>query len=68
MGEAQSRVVISCKAASLGSIEAAAAKVGVTSTVLGKVTNGAVKVEGEDWGNISAWKNKYDTAIENKLK
>jgi phosphoribosylformylglycinamidine synthase len=68
MGEAQSRVVISCKAASLGSIEAAAAKTGVTSTVLGKVTNGAVKVEGEDWGNISAWKNKYDTAIENKLK
>jgi len=68
LGEAQSRVVISCKAASLGSIEAAAAKTGVTSTVLGKVTNGAVKVEGEDWGNISAWKNKYDTAIENKLK
>ena len=68
LGEAQSRVVISCKASSLGSIEAAAAKVGVTSTVLGKVTNGAVKVEGEDWGNISAWKNKYDTAIENKLK
>jgi hypothetical protein len=25
-------------------------------------------VDGEDWGNISAWKNKYDTAIENKLK
>jgi phosphoribosylformylglycinamidine synthase len=35
---------------------------------MGKVTNGVVKVDGEDWGNISAWKNKYDTAIENKLK
>jgi phosphoribosylformylglycinamidine synthase len=35
---------------------------------MGKVTNGVVKVDGEDWGNISVWKNKYDTAIENKLK
>ena len=68
LGEAQSRVVISCKAASLASIEAAAAKAGVEITVMGKVTNGIVKVEGEDWGNISTWKNKYDTAIENKLK
>jgi phosphoribosylformylglycinamidine synthase len=68
MGEAQSRVVVSCKAASIASIETAAAKAGVEITVMGKVTNGAVKVDGEDWGNISTWKNKYDTAIENKLK
>jgi phosphoribosylformylglycinamidine synthase len=68
MGEAQSRVVISCKATSVAAIEAAAAKAGIAATVMGKVTSGAVKVEGEDWGNISTWKNKYDTAIENKLK
>jgi len=68
MGEAQSRVVVTCKAATLASIEAAAAKAGVEITVMGKVTNGTVKVDGEDWGNISVWKNKYDTAIENKLK
>jgi phosphoribosylformylglycinamidine synthase len=68
MGEAQSRVVVTCKAATIASIEAAGAKAGVEITVMGKVTNGAVKVDGEDWGNISAWKNKYDTAIENKLK
>jgi phosphoribosylformylglycinamidine synthase len=68
MGEAQSRVVVSCKAASVASIEAAAAKAGIATLVMGKVTGGVVKVEGEDWGNISAWKNKYDTAIENKLK
>ena len=67
MGEAQSRVVVSCKAASVASIEAAAAKAGIATFVMGKVTGGAVKVEGEDWGNISTWKNKYDTAIENKL-
>ncbi len=68
MGEAQSRVVVTCKAATIATIEAAAAKAGVEITVMGKVTNGVVKVGGEDWGNISAWKNKYDTAIENKLK
>jgi phosphoribosylformylglycinamidine synthase len=68
MGEAQSRVVVTCKAATIATIEAAAAKAGVEITVMGKVTNGVVKVDGEDWGNISAWKNKYDTAIENKLK
>ncbi|MFN6245439.1 MAG: phosphoribosylformylglycinamidine synthase subunit PurL [Chitinophagaceae bacterium] len=68
MGEAQSRVVVTCKAATIATIEAAAAKAGVEITVMGKVTNGAVNVDGEDWGNISVWKNKYDTAIENKLK
>ena len=68
LGESQSRVVVSCEAASLSAIEAAAAKSGIPATVIGKVTNGAVKVEGEDWGNISVWKNKYDTSIENILK
>ena len=68
LGESQSRVVVSCEAASLSAIEAAATKAGIPATVIGKVTNGAVKVEGEDWGNISVWKNKYDTSIEIKLK
>jgi phosphoribosylformylglycinamidine synthase len=34
---------------------------------LGQVTSGAIKVDGKDWGAIDAWKNKYDTAIENLL-
>jgi phosphoribosylformylglycinamidine synthase len=55
MGEAQSRVVVSCKEATLASIEEAH-KAGIAATVIGKVTGGVVKVEGEDWGNISAWK------------
>ncbi|MFN5987373.1 MAG: phosphoribosylformylglycinamidine synthase subunit PurL, partial [Chitinophagaceae bacterium] len=57
MGEAQSRVVVTCKAATIATIEAAAAKAGVEITVMGKVTNGAVNVDGEDWGTISVWKN-----------
>ena len=68
MGEAQSRVVVSCDAASLSVIEAAATKAGLKTTVIGNVTNGTVKVEGEEWGSISVWKSKYDTSIENKLK
>ena len=67
LGEAQSRVVVSADAASVAAIEAAAAKHGIKTTVLGKVTTGAVVVEGENWGSIADWKNDYDTAIEKQL-
>jgi phosphoribosylformylglycinamidine synthase len=67
MGEAQSRVVVSCTSAQLASIEAAAKKFNIDFTVLGKVTEGAISVDGENWGSITSWKNSYDTSIENKL-
>ena len=67
VGEAQSRVVVSINAENLVSIEAAATKYGIKTTVLGKVTSSDVIVEGENWGAITAWKNDYDTAIENQL-
>ena len=67
MGEAQSRVVISCTNSQLATLEAAAKKFNVEFTILGKVTDGQILVEGENWGNITSWKHKYDTAIENKL-
>jgi phosphoribosylformylglycinamidine synthase len=67
VGEAQSRVVVSTDATSVAAIETAAAKHGIITTVLGKVTNGAVIVEGENWGSIADWKNDYDTAIEKQL-
>ena len=34
---------------------------------LGTVTSGAVTVGGQAWGNITDWKEKYDTAIETLL-
>jgi phosphoribosylformylglycinamidine synthase len=34
---------------------------------MGKVTDGSISVDGENWGTIASWKNSYDTAIENKL-
>jgi len=67
MGEAQSRVVVSCTTAQLASIEAAAKQLNIDFTVLGKVTDGTITVDGENWGTIASWKNSYDTAIENKL-
>ncbi|MGI9139266.1 MAG: AIR synthase related protein, partial [Sediminibacterium sp.] len=67
MGESQSRVVISCDAASVASIESLASSLGVAVSVLGKVTSSDVVVNGENWGSIADWKNNYDTAIEKQL-
>lgn len=67
LGEAQSRVVISCNADNLDSIQKATVAAGIGFAVIGKVTNGDVKVSGAHWGSIGEWKNKYDTAIEKQL-
>jgi phosphoribosylformylglycinamidine synthase II len=62
-GEAQSRVIVTCSKANVDKIKAA----GVSVTELGVVTDGAIKVNGEDWGSIADWQQQYDTAIENLL-
>jgi phosphoribosylformylglycinamidine synthase len=67
-GEAQSRVVVSCGAEQVALVEQAAAAAGVSVSVLGKVTSGAVQVGAENLGSIQDWKNKYDTAIENLVQ
>jgi phosphoribosylformylglycinamidine synthase len=67
LGEAQSRVVVSCTAENVDAIYDAAKAAEVSFAVIGKVTNGNVNVSGEDWGNIADWKKKYDTAIEKQL-
>jgi phosphoribosylformylglycinamidine synthase len=67
LGEAQSRVVVSTDAASVASIEALANKLDIASAIIGKVTNGTIQVNNENWDTIASWKNSYDTAIEKKL-
>ena len=67
VGEAQSRVVVSCTANQTDAIQKAAAAAGIGFAMIGKVTNGNVHVEGDNWGSIGDWKNKYDTAIEKQL-
>ncbi|MBN8663002.1 MAG: phosphoribosylformylglycinamidine synthase subunit PurL [Chitinophagales bacterium] len=65
LGEAQSRVVVTCSAEQLAELQGDAMEKGIGCTVIGKVTDGTISVNGADWGNIATWKNKYDTAIEN---
>jgi phosphoribosylformylglycinamidine synthase len=67
MGEAQSRVVVSCDSATVAAIETMAAKFRIAISVLGKVNASDVVVNGENWGSIIEWKNNYDTAIEKQL-
>jgi len=64
-GEAQSRVVVSVKAAN---IELFKKIIGNhPCEELGEVTSGSIEVDGLNWGTINTWKEKYDTAIENLL-
>jgi phosphoribosylformylglycinamidine synthase II len=67
LGEAQSRVVISADKTQVEAISKLAKEHQIVCTELGKVTNGDIKVNGQDWNTITAWKEKYDTAIEKIL-
>ncbi len=62
-GEAQSRVVVSVTAAQQTTFLAALQSKNITSTKLGEVTVGYVKMGTENWGDIAKWKMLYDNAI-----
>ncbi|RYG53520.1 MAG: phosphoribosylformylglycinamidine synthase subunit PurL [Chitinophagaceae bacterium] len=64
-GEAQSRVVVTIKQKNKNSFISALGNHPFEE--LGVVTAGSVEVDGQDWGEISSWKNKYNTAIEKIL-
>jgi phosphoribosylformylglycinamidine synthase II len=66
-GEAQGRVVVSCSKPYAERLLLRAKEMSITITELGQVTSGKINVNGEDWGNINEWKEKYDTAIEKLL-
>ena len=66
-GEAQSRVVVSVSKDKLSTLLQYAKNAGITITELGTVSTGSINVNGADWGNITNWKLKYDTAIEKLL-
>ncbi len=67
-GEAQGRVVVSCTNENAKAIIAKANESGIPITELGTVTDGSMAVNGQTWGAIQDWKNKYDTAIEKILQ
>ena len=64
-GEAQGRVVVTISAEKVNEFEGA---LGIPFEKLGTVTAGEIKVDDENWGNISDWKMKYDNAIGNYFK
>jgi len=64
-GEAQSRVVVTVKKDQVAAFEKTLS--GATFAKLGTVTNGSVSIDGENWGNVISWKEKYDNAIGNLL-
>jgi phosphoribosylformylglycinamidine synthase II len=66
-GEAQSRIVVSVSKDRIAAFLQKAKEAGISTTELGTVSAGVINVNGTDWGNISDWKNKYDTAIEKLL-
>jgi phosphoribosylformylglycinamidine synthase len=66
-GEAQSRVVVSVKSSNLAAFKQSAEAASIAITYLGLVSSGAITVNSNNWGTITDWKNKYDTAIEKRL-
>lgn len=65
-GEAQSRVVVSVSPDKVLVFESAMGNHPFEK--LGTVTPGNILVGGEDWGNVTTWRDAYDTAIEKELK
>lgn len=66
-GEAQSRVVLTVSKENRNDFNMLLEKMEMTVTYLGKVTSGKIKVNGEDWGTVNEWKEKYENAISSLL-
>jgi len=64
-GESQSRVVVTVSAKNLASFKKILGNFPFEE--LGIVTDGSISIDGNDWGRIAGWKEKYNTAIEQLL-
>jgi phosphoribosylformylglycinamidine synthase subunit PurL len=61
-GEGQSRVVVSVAASRVEELRKALD--GFPAAQLGVVTGGSFRVDGEDWGRVEDWKEKYENSLE----
>jgi len=66
-GEAQGRVVVSVSETNMNLFTSIIKNHTIFAESLGKVTDGLVTVDAEDWGNIHDFEKKYLTSIEEKL-
>jgi phosphoribosylformylglycinamidine synthase II len=64
-GESQSRVVVSVKKEKL-QVFLRSMK-GIPVEKLGEVTETDIRIDGVSWGSIRAWKQTYDSVIENEM-
>ena len=64
-GEGQSRVVVSVKPSQKAAFETMLGS--RAFRLLGTVTTGDIRIDGENWGAVTEWQNQYDTAIEKFL-
>src|SRR5262249_42498055 len=64
-GEAQGRIVVSVDLDKVEQFEKVIAD--FPCEKLGVVTSGEMVVDGDFWGTIDWWQDKYDTSIENYL-
>jgi phosphoribosylformylglycinamidine synthase len=62
-GEAQGRVLVSVSEKDNESFKTYIGKQSLQVQPIGQVTQFQILVNGEDWGNIAGWKNKYEEAI-----
>lgn len=63
-GEAQSRVVATVSKENIEAVKTTLTNAGIGFEELGTVTSGSISVNGNNWGTMAEWKEKYDTAIE----
>jgi phosphoribosylformylglycinamidine synthase len=68
LGESQGRVAVSIQPGLATKLEQTLELLAFSYTKLGRVTQGSIVVEGENWGYIRDWKSLYDTAIEKLLE
>jgi phosphoribosylformylglycinamidine synthase II len=64
-GESQSRIVVSVAAGSQATFEAGLAAAQQPYSLLGTVTDGACRIDGQDFYDIREIKKLYDTSLEN---
>ena len=64
-GESQSRVAVSVRPEQAAAFRKALG--GFPAAELGVVTGGEFRIDGEDWGSVGEWKDKYDHSLENHM-